>query len=691
MVIANTSAVFADDATYIVTSTAFPTDGHVNDYYYDLQADGTISHDYKAYEDNPVNSNNRGFYWLNGANGDAFGSESDVVEVDSLSLQNYISTGSNRIGAVTFYADAGDTIKVYYKANNSSTVVGISQEIDNKAISNALTSSTTSSNTSDILSLSYTATEAGVYYAGCTANKAQFYAVTTTAGGSSSGETSSASVTLTSDATDNTITYDGSTTVTATVTGADENVSISSVSWSSDSESVAKVSSDSTDSTTATVTGVAAGTAVITATVTLSDNSTCTGTITITVAESSSSGGDSGDTESTGDLTAYLYFAAAEDSGNVTATESIATNKEYWTAAKDSAFSGKLSFSAASSLKSASSYSASNISISNIGTYTINGCAEVSSNITINVPDGVKSATFYAIVSSSGSSKRTFTLTNNADESDTQTVDFTTAVAVSFSNLAAGNTYTISSSGTYRYYMLGLVTEAADTSSDDDNTYVYFGITEEQALNSSSYTISDKDGDLTLKDNTTVYTAVNFGDGSDDVDVSTLSSYDNFITAEDTEASNCIYVIAFILDTATVDLDTLSIAFTALDNSTGSDSDSTDGSSSTETSTETTTESSDANAEVQAAAETDADTESTDSEGTEIEALESIVMLTAESIDIGTAVESASEDTAAEESVSDGSETSDDTSSDDTSGDDGSSDDSSSDDSSSDDSSSVTE
>lgn len=307
------------------------------------------------------------------------------------------------------------------------------------------------------------------------------------------------------------------------------------------------------------------------------------------------------------------------------------------------------------------------------GDYTLLKNTTYTYDVTINFDSKKASAKIYANgdvvarftnVSISGSSMSTISFTTNGSGNET-----------------AGSARTL------------VIPSVTITDISDEKEYVYFGITEDQAQNSSSYTISDFKSAITTGNK--AYTGVNLGNG--DIETSSLRSYENFITEEGTDASSCIYVIAYILDTATVDLDTLSIAFTAIttddsDDSSGDGDGSTEEGSS-EASTEAAAESSDANAEVQAAAETDADAKSADSEGTEADVLQSIVMLTAESIDIGTAVESesASEDTAAEESVSDGTETSDDTSSDDTSGDDGSSDDSSSDDSSSDDSSSVTE
>jgi hypothetical protein len=201
----NVANVFAANATYIVTTTQFG-DSHSNGKYYDLQI--TDDSGATGVSDNPVSSDNGGFYFLQDGSGAAFGKESSAETVDGLSLQYYIKNGTNGKGAITFYAEAGDTIKVYYKPSSTSTKVAFSQSVSNNAITNTLATSETASSTSDIISFLYTATKSGVYYVGCAVDKAQFYAVTTVPSGnqlstySVSGKSNMPNTTITINGTD---------------------------------------------------------------------------------------------------------------------------------------------------------------------------------------------------------------------------------------------------------------------------------------------------------------------------------------------------------------------------------------------------------------------------------------------------------------------------------------------------------
>ncbi|MCD8090093.1 MAG: hypothetical protein LUD81_05630, partial [Clostridiales bacterium] len=210
MAVMNINTVFAADASYIVST--FPSSTSNGKYYSLTDSSDT----YGGTTSNPVSSDNRGLYYLRNSSSDALKTDSSSTVINGLTLQSSIYTSSSSGGgAVTFYADAGDLITVYYKAYNSSTTVSISKEVNSsRKITNALSTSDTTSDTSNITLFSYTATDGGVYYAGSTNTRIYIYAVTTTAAtgnkytitGSVNGLEADDTFTLTSSA-DDTVTY----------------------------------------------------------------------------------------------------------------------------------------------------------------------------------------------------------------------------------------------------------------------------------------------------------------------------------------------------------------------------------------------------------------------------------------------------------------------------------------------------
>ncbi|MCD8238863.1 MAG: Ig-like domain-containing protein [Clostridiales bacterium] len=403
--------------------------------------------------------------------------------------------------------------------------------------------------------------EAGTYYIFTTSDSTKssvFYAsITVTSSDESGGTTTTPDISISTD--NAAIEAGNSTTISATITGAD----VDEVKWTSSNESAATVAADESDVTTATVTGLAAGTTVITASITVDNTTYTSNELTITVTESSSSGGDTGDTGDTGDSTvnAYLYFISTETAADELSTATI--TKEYYSSGKTSAC-GVFSFTDGSYKNSGT---VSGITISNVGTYSLANRLQTASGdeghtITITVPNNVDSATFYAVVSStndSGSSREykfTSSDTSESFDSVSNTVAAASGALISFSNLTAGNTYTLTCDSNYCYYLLGLVTTTEEEETTTP-TYVYFGITDEQQSGSSSYSIYEDDTEIAT--GYTVYEGVDTdGDGSSD---KAISEYTDLITADEATAATCKYIVAYILG-PNLSADSLSIEFT---------------------------------------------------------------------------------------------------------------------------------
>lgn len=95
------------------------------------------------------------------------------------------------------------------------------------------------------------------------------------------------------------------------------------------------------------------------------------------------------------------------------------------------------------------------------------------SDIVVAVPSGVTNATLYLYAQAQGNS-RVLTITNNSDSTDKQTFSLTGSSSskpfetVTFNNLKAGATYTITTSGSYRVSAAGLkVTSSSEGSTEE--------------------------------------------------------------------------------------------------------------------------------------------------------------------------------------------------------------------------------
>ncbi|MCD8238765.1 MAG: hypothetical protein LUC92_05460 [Clostridiales bacterium] len=510
---------------------------------------------------------------------------------------------------------------------------------------------------------------------------------------------------------------DEQSTVTATLKNVDENVTISNVSWKSSDTSVATVPDDAASSE-VTVTGVGAGTTTITANVADSNSDTYTASTTITVTSSgttedyiaveptnNSDGSITYDFTSAG--TGTLYNETNKTSKTTAysndATGCSVTLSQYGAELYDD--SGESTSTATDKNKNASTlyvpYSASSGVINFTGSFKTKDNVGskwnlVNFDVIAICTNGDKYLDF--ATSSSGLGKDTVAIAANTTYTYDVTINFNSGkasakiyvdntVVARFTNVSINSggmstiSFTTNGSGnvTENSARTLVIPSVTITDISDEKEYVYFGITDNQAQSSSSYTISDFKSDITTGNQ--VYTGVNFGNG--DIETSALSSYDNFIVSSGTDKSACTYVIAYVLDTATVDLDTLSIAFTAL--TTDNSSDSGDGSTD-DTNEEVNEESS------EESTETESSTEATTASDEETLSLTSanVEILSAVSADVGTVIseettdnEADSDDTSDEDGsddeVSDDSGSGDDGSGDDGSGSDGSSEDSGSD------------
>ncbi|MCD8237870.1 MAG: carboxypeptidase-like regulatory domain-containing protein [Clostridiales bacterium] len=233
-------------------------------------------------------------------------------------------------------------------------------------------------------------------------------------------------------------------------------------------------------------------------------------------------------------------------------------------------------------------------------------------------------------------------------------------------------TFTFDVTAGYTYYVYASGSKLGFTSATfTANTYVYFGITAEQAESSASYTIYEDDTEIAT--GYTVYEGVDTdNDGESDGEV---SSYTDLITADNESYSNCKYIIAYVLDPSLSD-STLSIVLTELESAT------------VLTALNSETEETEGDSESSEETESNEADKTTGEEAANLLTTASETLVSGTETDTETSGEEVSEETSDDETVTDNTaeddSSSEDNSSDDGSGDDGSGSDSSDGDSGSD-------
>ena len=172
------SSVCAFAAEYTVSSTFNSTS---KGKYYNLQATDTPT----AEDSHTITAGD--FYWIGGSNGDsavALAEDKKVEFPDGKSYGSYVVAKSNgQAGAVAFYANAGETVKVYYKPKeNDSKVVLTSTAPANASLSDTgddVVSTQAPASKGKAVIFEATVESTGVYYFGDSAKKSEIYAVTT--------------------------------------------------------------------------------------------------------------------------------------------------------------------------------------------------------------------------------------------------------------------------------------------------------------------------------------------------------------------------------------------------------------------------------------------------------------------------------------------------------------------------------